>query len=125
MALMVTSAWALDFSVDASELVSHAHPLNGVNDGPGHVRGAISDVSDQYREMGITMVRTHDYYGPCDYSTIFPSSYEPNDPWGADAGRCTGWRWLEHGGRRGHAHVHGALAVELYGQAVAFLPERA
>jgi hypothetical protein len=85
MALMVTSAWALDFSVDASALVSHAFPLNGVNDGPGHVRGGISDVSDQYREMGITMVRTHDYYGPCDYSTIFPSSYDANDPWGADA----------------------------------------
>ncbi|MCD6361579.1 MAG: hypothetical protein J7M38_12045, partial [Armatimonadetes bacterium] len=83
--LLAGAAWALDFSVDANDLTAHAWPLNGVNAGPGHIKGGFADVSDQYREMGISMVRTHDYYGPCDYSTIFPSSSDRNNPWGADA----------------------------------------
>lgn len=32
--------------------------------------------------MGITLVRTHDFYGPCDLSTIFPGGWnaDPDDP---------------------------------------------
>lgn len=83
--LLAGAAWGLDLRVDANDLTAHAWPLNGVNAGPGHIKAGFPDVSDQYREMGISMVRTHDYYGPCDYSTIFPSSYNANNPWGADA----------------------------------------
>ncbi len=84
-ALTVTWAWAtVNFTVDANNLVKHVFPLNGVNAGPGHIPGGHADVTDQYREMGISLVRTHDYYGPCDLSTIFPSSYNANNPWGAD-----------------------------------------
>ncbi len=93
--LVASGTWAVDFTVDANDLTAHAWPLNGVNAGPGRVRGGISDVSDQYREMGISMVRTHDYYGPCDYSTIFPSSYNANDPWAADAYADSSYHFAE------------------------------
>ncbi len=71
------------FTVDANDLVAHVTPLNGVNSGPLEARGPLAGqvLEDQYREMGIPLVRAHDMYGPCDFETIFPSSLAG---WSAD-----------------------------------------
>ncbi len=64
------------YTVDAGSPGREVSPLNGVNAGPGHMKhlpGA--NFADQYRQMGIPLVRTHDYYGPCDLSQIFPWLY--------------------------------------------------
>ncbi len=63
-------------TVDANDLVAHVTPLSGVNCGPLEARGPLEGqvLEEQYREMGIPLVRTHDMYGPCDFETIFPSS---------------------------------------------------
>lgn len=71
------------FTVDANDLVAHVAPLNGVNCGPLVAHGPLSGqvLEDQYCEMGIAAVRTHDMYGPCDFETIFASSLTG---WSAD-----------------------------------------
>ncbi|MBD3292119.1 MAG: hypothetical protein GF393_04285 [Armatimonadia bacterium] len=63
-------------TVDANDLVAHVTPLNGVNCGPYESHGALEGqtLDDEYREMGIPAVRTHDMYGACDFEQIFPSS---------------------------------------------------
>ncbi len=70
-------------TVDANDLVAHVQPLNGVNCGPQQFSGAQEGTSfaDEFREMGIPVVRTHDYYGPCDFQSIFPASLSG---WNAD-----------------------------------------
>ena len=48
------------------------HPIFGIENG--------ADISNQYREIGVEFVRTHDFYGPTDISTIFPDFNEdPNN----------------------------------------------
>lgn len=48
-------------------------PLLGVNVGPipAGERGN-ADVTDGYHRIGVTQIRTHDYYGPLDMATMFP-----------------------------------------------------
>lgn len=56
--------------------------LNGVNDGPKCLK-EIGDCNlcERYKEMGINVVRTHDFYGPTDWNYIFPDfSKDPEDP---------------------------------------------
>jgi len=47
------------------------HPLSGVVSGPAPVRGG-DDLSLQYAAMGVTGVRTHEFYDALDISVIFP-----------------------------------------------------
>ncbi len=57
--------------------------LLGVNLGPlsSHNERSPFDATAAYREMGVEMVRTHDFYGPLDMATMFPDlSRDPNDP---------------------------------------------
>ena len=57
-------------------------PLTGINIGPipaGAKNNA--DLTDAYHAAGITMIRTHDYYGPLDMATMYPDqSADPHDP---------------------------------------------
>lgn len=48
-------------------------PLLGVNVGPisAGERGN-ADVTEGYHQIGVTQIRTHDYYGPLDMATMFP-----------------------------------------------------
>lgn len=44
-----------------------------INSGPlpiHYING--EDITEQYKEIGINFIRTHDFYGPTDISTIFP-----------------------------------------------------
>jgi hypothetical protein len=40
-----------------------------------------ADLTDAYHAAGITMIRTHDYYGPLDMATMYPDqNADPHDP---------------------------------------------
>ncbi|MEW5938056.1 MAG: hypothetical protein AB1750_00225 [Chloroflexota bacterium] len=57
-------------------------PLAGINIGPIPAGAPTNaDLTDAYREVGVTMIRTHDYYGPLDMATMYPDqSADPRDP---------------------------------------------
>ncbi len=57
-------------------------PLLGVNLGPlpqGDAGNA--DLTELYRQYGVTQIRTHDFYGPLDMATLYPDqNADPTDP---------------------------------------------
>jgi len=58
-------------------------PLLGVNVGPipagNDPRNA--DLTAAYQQIGVTMIRTHDYYGPLDMATMYPNqNADPSNP---------------------------------------------
>ncbi|MBN2541270.1 T9SS type A sorting domain-containing protein [bacterium] len=54
--------------------------LSGTNRGPINPRSWL-DLTDEFEEMNIPIVRTHDWYGPGDRHDIFPDwDADPNDP---------------------------------------------
>lgn len=57
-------------------------PLTGINIGPIPAGASTNaDLTDAYHAAGITMIRTHDYYGPLDMATMYPDqSADPHDP---------------------------------------------
>jgi hypothetical protein len=62
-----------EITVTLGETDGAIKPLLGVNAGPvpsGDKNNA--DVTAGYQTCGVTMVRTHDFYGPFDLSTIYP-----------------------------------------------------
>ncbi len=68
-------------NIDCSATDGIISPYAEINSGPlpiHYVKG--KDITRQYREVGIKFVRTHDFYGPTDISTIFPDwSADPSD----------------------------------------------
>jgi hypothetical protein len=53
----------------------------GVNSGPFPWREGGVYLTDQYRDVGVTIVRSHDFFGPTDWYTIFPDwEADPGDP---------------------------------------------
>lgn len=72
-ALLSTRAWSAAYTVDAATPGHEVNPLNGVNAGPGHMKHLPGgNFAAQYQQMGVRLVRAHDYYGPCDLSQICP-----------------------------------------------------
>lgn len=61
-------------SLDCSNISGMIHPFGHINDGPPPIKDdpGYVDLTDQYREIGITAIRTHDLFGPTDMTTIFP-----------------------------------------------------
>jgi hypothetical protein len=57
-------------------------PLLGVNIGPIPAGASTNaDLTEAYHSVGITMIRTHDYYGPLDMATMYPDqNADPLDP---------------------------------------------
>jgi hypothetical protein len=59
-------------------------PLLGINIGPlpaGAPASANADLTDAYHSVGVTMIRTHDYYGPLDMTKMYPNQdADPRDP---------------------------------------------
>ncbi|MBI5259900.1 MAG: hypothetical protein HY855_25595 [Burkholderiales bacterium] len=49
-------------------------PLLGLNIGPGpQGEAGNADLTSAYQQRGVTLVRTHDYYGPLDMATLYPN----------------------------------------------------
>jgi xylan 1,4-beta-xylosidase len=56
-------------------------PLLGVNVGPMAALPSYADLTEAYHAMGVTAIRTHDYYGPFDMWTLYPDQdADPADP---------------------------------------------
>ncbi|MFZ6029206.1 MAG: GH39 family glycosyl hydrolase [Chloroflexota bacterium] len=57
-------------------------PLLGVNVGPAPSGDAGNpDLTEAYRAIGVTLIRTHDFYGPLDMAVMYPDRLrDPADP---------------------------------------------
>jgi xylan 1,4-beta-xylosidase len=60
--------------LDCGNISGVIHAFGQINDGPLPIVNSSSyaDLTEQYRKIGITAIRTHDLYGPTDVTTIFP-----------------------------------------------------
>lgn len=65
--------------LDCTDLAGVIRPFAEINDGPLPIKNepAYADLTEQYHQIGITTIRTHDLFGPTDITTIFPD-------WSAD-----------------------------------------
>ncbi len=66
------TAWS-NFNIDLSGNAGLIKNFSGTNTGPVKTNGSI-DLTTAFQQTSINYVRTHDYYGACDISTIFPDS---------------------------------------------------
>ncbi len=68
------------FTVNAVSNSGLLKNLQGTNTGPVKLT-TTADLTTNFQQTGIRYVRTHDYYGACDISTIFPdTSKSATDP---------------------------------------------
>ncbi len=78
------------------------HPLLGVNIGPvaAGADPGNADLTDAYRQIGVTLIRTHDYYGALDMSVMYPDrTRDPADPASYDFRSSDSiWRAIVDGG---------------------------
>lgn len=66
--------------VDPSAELGRLDMLIGTNAGPLAMETS-DNFTEIYRELGFKAVRTHDFYGPADWYTLFPDwSADPEDP---------------------------------------------
>jgi len=60
--------------IDAAKVVGQIRSFQGVNGGPAPlVAGKIAEVSQQYKDVRIDFVRTHDFFGPTDIDAQWPN----------------------------------------------------
>lgn len=71
-------------SLDCTQTGDAIKPYAEINCGPApiyYVKNSV-DITKQYQDIGINFIRTHDFFGPTDVSTIFPdwnaNPYEEN-----------------------------------------------
>lgn len=84
LAMAWTSSASAQLYVDASKVVGRVRPLHGVNCGP-LVAGGMTDLSADYRDLRIPLVRLHDCQWPSpdvvDIAAIFPNpDADPKGP---------------------------------------------
>jgi xylan 1,4-beta-xylosidase len=71
--------------VDAGKSIGKLYSLLGTNRGPlifsRELGRPPENLTSSYRRFGIDTIRTHDFYGPTDWHTIFPRwNADPEDP---------------------------------------------
>ncbi len=59
--------------VDAGGVIGTIRSLQGVNGGPLGIMPSSPDVSKQYRDLRVDLVRTHDFFGPADVDARWPN----------------------------------------------------
>jgi xylan 1,4-beta-xylosidase len=80
LAVGSTSAAQATIVVDAAEVTGTIRSLQGINAGPRRLDPQHSHLFQQYRDIGVDYVRTHDYYGPADMHVLFPDlQADPDD----------------------------------------------
>jgi len=57
--------------VDAGKIVGNIHSFQGVNGAPEPVMAGLPSLVQQYRELRVSQVRTHDLMGPADIDSKF------------------------------------------------------
>ncbi|MEW6092996.1 MAG: hypothetical protein AB1531_03425 [Chloroflexota bacterium] len=56
-------------------------PLLGINAGPVPIEADGADLTAAYQEIGVTLIRTHDFCGPLDMATMYPDqNADPYNP---------------------------------------------
>lgn len=77
-------------------------PLLGVNIGPAPAGEDPNnaDLANAYRQIGVTLIRTHDFYGPLDMSVMYPGrTRDPAKPQSYDFRASDAmWRAIAEGG---------------------------
>lgn len=74
VALVNPCSHAADQTLTISLSAGAIQPLTGVNIGPAPWgTSANVDLTTGYQALGVTLIRTHDYYGPLDMATMYPS----------------------------------------------------
>jgi xylan 1,4-beta-xylosidase len=74
---VAAAAQTRNVTVDASRVTAKIRSFQGVNCGPSPLMPGLPDVTQQYRELKIDMVRVHDFFGPGDIDARW---VEPLDP---------------------------------------------
>lgn len=71
--LMTAGAFAADVGYRIGAVNGTIQPLLGVNDGPLPAGAATNaNLTAPYKEIGVNMIRSHDFYGPLDMATMYP-----------------------------------------------------
>ncbi len=60
-----------DLQVDAGKIAGNIHSFQGVNGAPEPVVAGLPSLVQQYRELHVSQVRTHDLMGPADIDSKF------------------------------------------------------
>ena len=65
--------------VDASKMIGEIHSFQGVNGPPSPLMAGFPNLVEQYRDLRINLVRTHDFMGPTevDRSSSKPTPSSP------------------------------------------------
>jgi len=79
--------------VNAAEIVGAIRSLQGVNCGPCSPRPGLGDLSRQYRDLRIDLVRTHDLFGPVDIDAKWTNPDRIARFVKADASKCVFPDW--------------------------------
>lgn len=58
--------------IDAGTVAGTIRSFQGVNDGPGPLLPGLPDLTSQYRDLRIDIIRTHDNFGPTDVDAQWP-----------------------------------------------------
>lgn len=57
--------------VDAGKIIGQIHSFQGLNGPPSPVMAGLPDLVDQYRDLRVDQVRTHDFMGPTEIDSRF------------------------------------------------------
>jgi len=92
-----------DTTVTIGGVIDEAiRPLLGVNVGPAPAGEDAdnADLTQAYHQIGVTLVRTHDFYGPLDMAVMYPDRmHEPTSPQSYDFRASDAmWRVIVEGG---------------------------
>jgi xylan 1,4-beta-xylosidase len=76
-------SWAQprNLTVDAAQVTGLIRSFQGVNCGPAPFMPGLADVSRQYRDLRIDMVRVHDFFGPGDIDARWVDPMDPISRW--------------------------------------------
>jgi xylan 1,4-beta-xylosidase len=76
-------SWAQprNLTVDAAQVTGIIHSFQGVNCGPASFMPGLADVTSQYRDLRIDMVRVHDFFGPGDIDARWVEPLDPISRW--------------------------------------------
>ncbi len=74
LALPSSPLQAADVTYTVGAANGSISPLLGINIGPlPSGKAANADLTTVYKELGINLIRNHDYYGPLDMATMYPN----------------------------------------------------
>jgi hypothetical protein len=78
LGILLALAGSSAVEVDAGKVIGKIRSFQGVNCGPAPlVAGKAADVTRQYKDLRVDLVRTHDFFGPTDVDARWPADPDP------------------------------------------------